>query len=92
MRNELKLKEDIISLLVCYSLSTNDNKLHPYAYYLKIKEDWDKNGIQTVEDAYLYINSLYTNTSNKKLRESKDISSDEWFENFWKKAKEENNK
>lgn len=92
MRTELNLSDPIITLLICYSLSTNENKMHPFVFYSKIKDDWQNNGITTVEDAYLYINSLYSTVRNKKQKESSEISNEEWFENFWKKAKEEINK
>ena len=100
MRNELNLSDAMILLLVSYSLSTNGNKMHPFVYYSKIIDDWKEKNIKTVEDAYLYIKSLYTteylkkdkNTYNKKQKESSEISNEEWFENFWKKAKEEINK
>ena len=81
MREELKLSDPMISLLISYSLSTNSNKMHTLAFYKKIVNDWNEKGILTVEEAFLYINSLYYKKSD-----------DEWFDELWNKNKEEINK
>ena len=91
MRDELNLSDPMISLLVCYSLATNEHKMHSFSFFSKIDSDWKEKNILTVEDAFLYINSLYSKTYKNKNSQNQK-SSEEWFEEFWKKAKEEINK
>ncbi len=88
MREELLLPENFISLLITYSISTNNYKIHPFAYYKKICEDWESKNINTIEDAYFYICTLY---SREFKKEKPKISNAEWVDNYWNNF-EENDK
>ena len=58
--------------------------MHTYNFYKTIIKDWKKKEIDNAKDAYYYISNLYEKNKNK------NISSEEWFDNYWKKVKEEN--
>ena len=88
MREELKLSEELISLLVSYSLATNERKLYPYNYFEKVALDWKNKDIKSVEDAYFYINELFV---EKKPKIKKEESVEDWFKEFIEKAKKEKN-
>jgi len=89
LRNETNLSDELISLLVIYSLVTNNYKMHAFRFYEVISNDWMQKQIETLDEAYHYINTLYLdNNSNKK---KKNESSEDWFNDMWKSIKEEQN-
>ena len=85
MREELLLPENFIALLITYSISTNNYKIHPFVYYKKICEDWESKNINTIEDAYFYICTLYTKEFKK---EKPKVTNAEWVDNYWNNFKE----
>ena len=79
--DELGLDDSFITLLIIYSLSTNNNKISAFKYYETIVNDWKDKKINTVEDAYYYICTLYSREfKTKKI----DMSNEEWVDNYWK--------
>jgi len=94
IRKNYGISEELLALLVTYSLVTNKYKLHPYVFYEKVLNDWKENKIIDVENAYEYINSMYEDIKIKeqKLFKKKGTIpelSDNWFDEYIKKVKEE---
>lgn len=87
LREECGLSDELITLLICYSLTTNNYKMHTFNFYKTIAIDWKKKDIDNARDAYYYINELYA--KNKEKSKKEEISSLDWFDEFWRKAKEE---
>ena len=81
LKENFSMKDELVSLLLAYSLATKEGRIRPYSFFEKIALDWRKNNIKTVEDAYYYITNLYSNTGkgSKKTQES----TEEWFDNYW---------
>lgn len=82
LREKRHLSDELISLLIAYSLATGDNKIKSYSFFEKIAIDWKKRNINDIESAFFHINELYKAKENKK-------SSEEWFEDYWDKIVEE---
>ncbi len=81
LKDNFLMNDELISLLLAYSLATKEGRIRPYSFFEKIALDWRKNNIKTVEDAYYYITDLYSNSSkgSKKTKET----TEEWFDNYW---------
>lgn len=82
LREKRHLSDELITLLLAYSLATGDNKIKGYSFFEKISIDWKKRGINDIETAYLYITELYTKT-NKENKTTNKQSSEEWFKSYW---------
>lgn len=96
LRDGLFLSNELISLIVAYSISQH-NKLQSYNYFEKIVLDWKDKSITTVEEAYAYITEKYTKTQSKSISKVTDMdSAREWFDDYWdkivKEAKDEKDK
>jgi len=89
LKTETTLSDELISLLVIYSLVTNNYKMHAYRFYEVISEDWKNKNIETIDEAYHYINTLYMDNNKKTTKTTK--SSEDWFNDMWKSVKEEQN-
>ncbi|MCB9498355.1 MAG: DnaD domain protein [Bacillales bacterium] len=84
LRDEQSLPDELISVLISYSLVTAEGKMKSYNFFEKIALDWQKKNIKTAEDAYFYISSLYNNKKIIKENE-KTQTSEEWFKDYWDK-------
>jgi len=84
LRDEQSLTDELISVLISYSLVTAEGKMKSYNFFEKIAMDWQKKNINTAEDAYFYISSLYSDKKTKKENE-KAQTSEEWFKDYWDK-------
>ncbi len=82
LREKRHLSDELITLLLAYSLATGDNKIKGYSFFEKISIDWHKRGINDIETAYFYITELYSKTTKENKDKNKQ-SSEEWFKSYW---------
>ena len=87
LKENFSMNDELVSLLLAYSLATKEGRIRPYSFFEKIALDWRKNNIKTVEDAYYYITDLYSNTKSKSTKTTK--STEEWFNDYWTNYKKE---
>lgn len=93
LRSEFSMDDELITILLAYSLATKDREIRPYSFFEKIARDWAKKDIKNVSDAYYYITELYNkanNNDNKYYRNkgNKPIE-DDWYDNYVKNYIEE---
>ncbi|MCR5741366.1 MAG: DnaD domain protein, partial [Gammaproteobacteria bacterium] len=86
LRADYSMSDELITILLAYSLATKNGKIPAYSFFDKIAKDWAKNKIENAKDAFYYITDLY----NKKESGKKEVkSSEEWFEDYWNSYKKE---
>ena len=83
LRQNLSLSDELISILLAYSIATSSGRINSYPFFEKIALDWRHNKIINAEDAFYYISDLYHKTKTKKKTQT--ISAEEWYKNYWDK-------
>ena len=86
LRSEFSMEDELINILLAYSLATKDREIRPYSFFEKIARDWAKKDIKNVSDAYYYITNLYSKQNKKK---NEKVTDEEWFSDYWANYKEE---
>ena len=85
LRQDFLMKDELITILLAYSLATKNMTIRPYSFFEKIAKNWAKLKIETAEDAFYHITDMYRNSGKDKKAES----TEEWFENYWDNIKKE---
>ena len=85
LRQEFLMKDELITILLAYSLATKNKTIRPYSFFEKIAKNWAKLKIETAEDAFYHITDMYKKTGTEKPKET----TEEWFENYWENIKKE---
>ena len=85
LREDFLMKDELITILLAYSLATKNMTIRPYSFFEKIAKNWAKLKIETAEDAFYHITDMYKKTGSEKPKET----TEEWFENYWENIKKE---
>ena len=86
LRKNFDMPDELISILLVYSLATKDKTIRPYQFFDKIARDWGNKHIETAEDAFYYITDLY-NKDNKK--EKKPVSTESWINEYYENLRKQ---
>ena len=85
LRENFLMSDELITILLAYSLATKERTIRPYSFFEKIAKNWAKLKIETAEDAFYHITDMYNKTSKEKPTET----TEEWFYNYWENIKKE---
>ncbi len=89
---ESNLKIEVINILIAYVLKSLNHQFPTYNYFAKVIGEWQRNNIETVDDAFLHVEqrikqkSTPQKTKNYRKKETLDTNVD-WFDAYLKSQK-----
>lgn len=80
------ISPEMINLLIYYVLRINKGKMPNYSYFAKIANEWGRNGLDSIEKAYDYINQ------NKRKTDKPVSKKEDWVDEYRKARREKEKK